>query len=168
MLGRHGPLNLISRKEKTKVNIQEKQELQRIYERDGSLDPHKIIIEARNPENPLHDRFTWDKDKAAYENLLNEARKLIRIAVTILPQVNNEPVRAYVSLSPLRKKDQGSYIAMVDILSEEERYAQAREDALGIMSSMQKRFNYIRELSPVWDALALVLADVEKLGDKVA
>lgn len=144
------------------MDIKEKEELERIYERDQALDPLILINEAKDEDNPLHNRFTWDDGKAAHEHRLNEARKLIRIAVSIIPQLNNEPVRTYISLTPLRGNG-GSYIATATLLTDDERYRQARDDALTMMSSLQKRFNYIRELEPVWDALAEVLA-LKKAG----
>lgn len=34
-------------------------------ENDGRLTPAEVLEEARNPESPLHDQFTWDDTEAA-------------------------------------------------------------------------------------------------------
>lgn len=132
--------------------------LEQLYDRDGSLSPHAVVEEADDPKSPLHPLFDWNDEKAAMAHRLNQARQLIRVAVTVLPSVANQPVRQFVSLSDLRRTGTGSYLATAEIVSDPERRELALRDALTALMSMQKRFRYLSELSPVWDTLASLVA----------
>lgn len=138
-----------------------KLELERIYERDGALHPEKVVEAARDRKSPLHSHFDWNDKAAAHQHRLNQARDLIRITVKVIPQISNAPVRAFVSLSNLRRTGTGSYLATVDVLQDEGRYAVALDDAIKTLQGMQRRFSYLRELGPVWDAVAQLTVEAE-------
>jgi hypothetical protein len=135
--------------------------LAEIYERDGALMPGAVVSEARVKGSPLHDCFTWDDSKAAEAHRLNQARALIRVAVRVIPAISNSPVREYISISSLRQTKTGSYLATVDVVSDEERYAQALQDAIKALQQLERRFNYLKELAPIWDALTPMTAQAE-------
>ncbi len=128
-------------------------ELARIYGRDGILHPATVIAEARNKRNPLHAQFTWDDTKAAEAHRMNEARNLIRVAVKVIPAISNQAVREYVSISTMRRMGTGSYLATVDVVADDERRAQALADAIKTLTQLERRFGYLEELAPIWDAL---------------
>jgi len=142
-----------------KQEAQEK--LKEIYNRDGALHPPTLVEEAEAKDSPLHDYFEWDDGEAAHQHRLNQARQLIRLAVTIIPAVSNGPVRTYVSLSSLRRTDTGSYLATVDILSDAEKRAQALADAIRQLVKLQSRYAHLPELSPVWASVALAATALE-------
>ena len=77
-------------------------ELVALYETHGALNPEDVISAARNKNSALHDRFQWDDSAAAHQYRLEQARRLIRVAVTVIPSLSNNPVKQFVSLSPLR------------------------------------------------------------------
>jgi hypothetical protein len=61
-------------------------ELERINTKYGGLEDEIILREARNPKNPMHGKFTWNKDEAAHKYNLREARDLIyqyKLVVTV-------------------------------------------------------------------------------------
>lgn len=128
--------------------------LAEIYERDGALRPKTLVDEARDESSPLHSQFDWDDTKAAEAHRINQARQLIRVAVRVIPNISNQPVREYVSLSNLRQTGTGSYLATVDVVSDEALRAQALADAIKALRQLETRFGYLNELSPVWDAIA--------------
>lgn len=142
------------------MEVAKSEELHRIYDRDGRLEPALVVREAADPKNPLHDSFEWDDSLAAAEHRLQQARQLIRIAVTVLPSVNCRPVRAFISLSSERGAGAG-YLKVQQILSDEELRAQALADAITAFNSMQTRFGYLRELTPIWQTLAEISSDLE-------
>ena len=75
-------------------------ELQAIYDSNGELTPALVVQEARNPEHPLHKRFTWDNDEAAERWRLHQAQVLIRSVNVVIEQTSNAApikVRAFVS-----------------------------------------------------------------------
>lgn len=140
------------------MRIEVKKSLEAIYERDGALDPATLLVEASSADSPLHRCFIWDDSAAAKQYRLHQARQLIRVAVTLIPTINNGPVRQFISVSTLRRGDTGSYLATVDIMSDEQRYRQMRADAVTALIGIEKRFRHIRELNPVFDAIAQVVA----------
>lgn len=146
------------------TNIVKKNELERLVEHIGdraALDPEDIVSRATPVSSPLHNYFEWDDRKASHQYRLQQARALIRAIVTILPAVDTEPVRAFISLSDLRGKQGGSYVATATVLSDEEMYAQARADGITALVGMQKRLRYIKEFEPIWHVLARVIAQIE-------
>lgn len=93
-------------------------ELERIYGRDGFLTPEQVLAEASDATNPLHSHFEWDDSEAAARYRLDQARGLIRsckITVEVSPEEVRR-VRAYHSLP----KDDGKpgYFATTDIMSD--------------------------------------------------
>jgi hypothetical protein len=137
-------------------------ELVAIYERSGALNPEDVVTVARDKDSALHDCFQWDNSKAAHQFRLDQARRLIRVAVTVIPALSNTPVKQFVSLSPLRGTEEGSYISTVDILSDEEKYDMAKRDAIRGLERLHSQYSYISELGPVWAAIDRSLAKVKK------
>lgn len=142
-----------------KKAIQDK--LTEIYDQYGALHPAVVVAEAEDESSPLHSHFTWDDSKAAEAHRLNQARALIRVAVRVIPSISNRPVREFISISTLRKTDTGSYLATVDVVSDDERYAQALADAIKTLQQLERRFGYLKELAPIWDALAPMTVQAE-------
>lgn len=141
------------------MKIEVKKALEAIYERDGAVSPQAVLDAAKPKNSPLHKLFDWDDAAAAEAHRLNQARQLIRVAVVMLPQIANSPVRQFVSLSSLRKTGGASYLATVDVMADEAQAAQALADAVTALQSLQKRFRYLPQLAPVWDALAQLTSD---------
>lgn len=136
------------------------QELESIYARDGALLPQAVVEAAKSKESALHSQFQWDDGKAAGQYRLEQARRLIRVAVTVIPNISNKPMRQFVSISSLRHTGTGSYIAMVDVLSDEEQYAQARQDALEELLKLEARYRHIAEFQPIWDAINAAASEI--------
>ena len=78
--------------------------LQAIYDERGNLTPALVVDAARNPEHPLHTRFTWDDTEAARRWRLSQASELIRTARVTYRAANSseQQVRAFV---PIRNTD---------------------------------------------------------------
>ena len=55
-----------------------KQHLEQLENEHGRLTAEIVVQDAKNPESPLHDAgFQWDVEKAAHQQWLDHARKLI-------------------------------------------------------------------------------------------
>src|SRR5947207_42729 len=92
-----------------------RQELELIRSKNkGLLRPHDVVKFARDPKTDLHSHFTWDDSKAAAEYRLEQARRIIRVAVVIEPNTS-KLTRAYVSLTGERDRE-GGYRAIAEIL----------------------------------------------------
>lgn len=119
-------------------------ELERIRNRDSEnkLKPEAVVTSAQRVTSPLHDYFEWDDDEAAHKYRLNQASRLIRVAVTILPR-SQEKVRAYVSLTSDRpnKGGSGGYRQINEVLASRAMRRELMRDAANELRSFQRKFN---------------------------
>ena len=122
---------------------------------DGTIKPEAVVAYAENPETALHSRFEWDQDKAAHQHRLWQAREIIRVHVTILPQ-DERPVRAYVSLPSDRVKPGGGYRGIADVLENPDWRAELLAVALDELGRWQAKYKHLNELSRIF-------AEAEKL-----
>lgn len=103
------------------MNQQVKERLQYLASlHDHRLTPQIVIDDARDGDSPLHDCFTWDIEKAAYKQLLHEARQLIR-SVKIEFKIESVKVNtvAYVR-DPDKPSDEPGYISVDKVKSDRE------------------------------------------------
>lgn len=126
----------------------------------GVIRPVDVLEFARDPETALHACFEWDDDKAAHEFRLEQARKLLRVYVTV-EQGKSEPVRAYVSLKSDRQKEGGGYRAITDVLSDDALRNQLLSDALDELRAVQSRYKHLQKLAKVWRAVDEAVGESE-------
>ena len=99
---------------KDKINS----EVQRIYDRDGSVRPTTLVDESKPEEAPLHNHFEWNNDKAGEEYRLIQARKIIRVAV-IKTKDDEEPERVvHVPRAVIVKGDKEGYYKPVSVVAQ--------------------------------------------------
>lgn len=125
----------------------------------GSVRAQEIVEWARlHPESALHGCFEWDDSRAAESYRIEQARRLLRVAVT-MHEPSREVIRAYVSLTPDRADGTG-YRAAVDILGDREMTAQMVTDALRELSTFQRKYAALRHVAE----LEGVFVAIEALG----
>lgn len=136
------------------------EELKAIYRDNGLLQAEQVVERARDPESPLHDDFEWDDDKAAEQYRLVQARQLIRVAVSIDPNLD-EPVkvRVFTSLKSDRKNPGGGYRSMQDVLAHDGMRQELLQQALAEFKSARDKYKEVKELAEVF---ASVDAAVER------
>lgn len=131
------------------------QELLRIQARnDGLLRAVDVVEEARHPASPLHDHFQWDDTVAGHQWRLQQARQLIRVTVEYLPY--SEPhyeVRAFVSLTADRVREDGGYRAMVSVLAAPAQRKQLLAEALDELNRLKVKYFQLTELDGVFRAI---------------
>lgn len=133
-------------------------ELERIRQENGGLlQPQVVVNEAQNPESPLHSYFDWDDSEAACKWRLEQARRLIRVAVTIIHPDQTEPIRTYVSLLDDRMTRAG-YRSTVEVLNDKERRDAMLQQALRELAAFRKKYAVLSELAEVFAAADAVLA----------
>jgi len=119
-------------------------------ENGGILKPEDVVERASDPSNVLHSRFTWDDTEAAQQYRLWQARHLIKICVTVLPN-RSESTQVYVSLKSDRIGDTG-YRPVVDVLADVELRQQLLSDALEDLKRFEQKYTELKELAEVFDA----------------
>ena len=130
----------------------------------GILRPEDVVATAADPKSILHGQFEWDDGKAAQEYRLWQARHLIRVCVTIIPQAESGEIRAYVSLKADREAPGGGYRALVDVLKDDELRRQLLAEALEEMEVFRSKYRRLRELAPIFEAAKRVRKRVLKRG----
>lgn len=138
------------------------EELGQLLRRDGVLLPEAVVERARDPESAMHDWFTWDDTEAAKAHRLWQARELIRVQVTVLPNTDT-PTRVYVSLPRDRSKD-GGYRSVVDVLSDDQMAAEMLQAALDDAERWRTKYHNVKALVPVFAALDSVKPSRKKVG----
>lgn len=127
------------------------QELKRIAKRNGGIiNPPDVVAAARSPKSPLHSKFTWDDTEAAEQYRLWQARQLIRVVVTLVPQTEKHE-RVWVSLTTDR--GQSGYRALVDVLSDQDMRSQLLEEAKAEFAVFRAKFGRLVELAKVFAAM---------------
>lgn len=127
--------------------------------RRATVSPEDIVEASRPKDAPLHDRFTWDDTEAARSWRLEEARKILRVAVTIIEHEQERVrVRAFVSL-PSDRGPKQPFRTMEDVLSDPERRGEMLERARSEMDSWVRRYGTLTEAA---DIMKRALAGVRR------
>ena len=115
----------------------------------GRLTPDAVVADAKDPESPLHDHFTWDVKKAAYAHWLDQARELIT-SVRVIIKTDKSMVRSvfYVRDPSADAKQQG-YVNVQRLRGDADMAREALVDEFSRVASMLHR---ARELARVLGA----------------
>lgn len=126
---------------------------------DGVLMPEDVVEAARPPHHPLHDKFEWDDGEAAHQYRLEQARRLIRVTVTMLPAMKgHRVVRSFTSLTPDREKG-GGYRETVVVLSNPDMRKQMLADAMDELRAFRRKYAVLTELAGVFGEFAKLEED---------
>lgn len=128
------------------------EELNRIYQERGSLNPSDIVEESKDENAPLHPCFEWNDSIAANKYREGQAATIVRAIITE-PDIatgTTEEVRAFVHV-------QETYRPIQIVFDEEVMKQELLESALKELSSFQKKYNTLSALNPVFDAIRMVL-----------
>jgi hypothetical protein len=117
--------------------------------KDGLLVAERVHEWAEaHPESDVYKALEWDDEAAAYQHRLWQIRRLIAVHVTY-----EGGERKFISLSIDRSKDGGGYRDLDDVIKDRSLYAIALADALRELEHMQKKYEHLKELRPVWSAV---------------
>lgn len=125
----------------------------------GQLTPPDVVQEAKRESSVLHPYFEWNKDAAAYEWWLQQARHLIA-CVVIVEDDDHElkrPIRAFVNLSA---DGESSYENTIEVMSD----AALRERVLDALEADMERQ---REKLQAFSELAEVIEGIEIVQERV-
>ena len=132
----------------------------------GRLTPESVLRDAKCPDSVLHPQFEWDDSKAANEYRLWQARQIIRVSVTVIPNAEKE-YHAYVSLKDDRKQEGGGYRSTVSVLKHSVRRDAMLREALEELDVFRRKYAILTELAPVFEAIVTVGATVRSKDKKV-
>mgnify|MGYP001859559021 CR=1 FL=1 len=123
------------------------EELDRIYKKKGRLEPSDIVEESRSATSPLHSCFEWDDQKAADKYRESQAMLIVRSIVTVQESPKGpQQVRAFVHTEQ-------SYKPISVVVNSEKQMSALLETALSELRAFKRKYETLRELSPVFDAI---------------
>lgn len=132
-------------------------ELDRIAEEnDGQLKPADVLEIAKDKENPLHNYFEWNNNKAAERHRIEQARHLLNhITVVIKYDHKQREQKAFFSVNSTPKENQKNkiYVTMERVLSEPELREQILVEAIEEIEYWQERYKIYRELTSIFTAI---------------
>ena len=109
----------------------------------------QTVLDANRAENtPLHNEFEWDDDIAAENYRLHQAGQLIRM-LCVKPTTetkDNTPIRAYIRM-------EDSYENIGVVVSVKEKRELMLERAKNELRAFKAKYNTLKELKPVFDAI---------------
>ena len=124
----------------------------------GALDPADVVAFARSENTVLHSRFEWDDSKAGELYRLEQARKIIRVVVEVLPRTDGQAVIAPVYVSePGSRRHGGGYTRTDQVIGDD-----ARRRLLTAQTIRQARSMLERCAAPELDKITHQLDRIEK------
>lgn len=129
------------------------EELERIYQAHGAIDPAFVVDESRPESAPLHPCFEWDDHIAAEKYRQNQARMVIRSVVTVQETHSGQPVsvRAFV-------QTETEYKPISVAMSSEEQMEELLGTALQELSAFRRKYAVLSALMPVFSAIDQITA----------
>src|SRR5262245_57100424 len=130
---------------------------------NGKLRAQDVVGWAReNPDSQLHAHFEWDEGKAAHQYRLEQARRLIRVYVNVVP-TESGPVemRAFFSLPSDRVQPGGGYRRAEDVLRNRKWLKQLAEDFVRQHERVNRNFEFFRELFPK------MIEETERVAERI-
>jgi hypothetical protein len=117
----------------------------------GSVLPSHVVEFARDETTALHSYFDWNDSEAARQWRLEQARRVIRLSVTVVRD-DPRPIRAMVSLTTDRRDGIG-YRSLQSVLSDNALRAQMEMDALNELRAFRRKYERLASLSPLWPVI---------------
>lgn len=131
------------------------QELKRLEKRDGLIDPHAVLEEAKPEGSILHEAFEWEDSLAAEQWRLSQARSLVNsVSVEILGKKQDAFHSVIVEIKGERTR---GYVSTERMISDDALKQQVKTSALREIQYWQDKYAEIEELDN--------LINVEKLTE---
>ena len=111
--------------------------VQEIYNKEGAVQPSRLVEKARPKSSPAHAGFTWDEPKAAYMYNLIEARSWIR-TVHIVPAAK-APAERMVHIPATERIDdskEGTYKPISIVCEQVDEFERARQEVVTKINSL--------------------------------
>lgn len=123
------------------------EELDRIYQKRGSMTPGDIVEESRPQNALLHACFEWKDSIAAERYREIQASNIVR-NITVIQNAPTEPknIRAFVCV-------QKSYHPVGIVLSDEEKASELLQTAFRELKAFKEKYATLSELVTVFDAI---------------
>jgi hypothetical protein len=130
------------------------QELEVIRQSNGGILQAETVVEAAaDLESPLHGSFQWDDTEAARQWRIEQARRLIRSVLIMVPNYK-KPVPVYISLKFDRMQPKGGYRTIIDVMSNKDQREMLIAEAMADLQTWQAKYAMLEELRPVFETIS--------------
>lgn len=128
------------------------EELDRIYNETGRLNPEDIVNESRDDSAPLHPCFEWNDQAAAEKYRQSQAAMIVRSIVTVTESAKGpQEVRAYVHV-------QSEYHPISVVVNSEDKMDELLRMALSELRSFREKYESLSALRSVFSAIEKITA----------
>lgn len=117
-------------------------------EAEGRLTAKELLNENRPEDAPLHKEFEWNDSIAAESWREQQARHIIN-SLIVCPE-KADPVRVFFKI----ERTENRYQSIETILEHKDSTRKLMENALQELESIQRKYNAIKQLKKVWDAIS--------------
>lgn len=133
-------------------------ELMRIYNERGKIDPSDVVDESRPTAAVLHSCFEWRDEVAAEKWREQQARNICNHLVVVAEKEDSPPasVRAVYHA-------QGTYQPTEVIVRHEDKYAELQKACLGEFDAVRKKFELLSDyngLKEIFSAIEIAVKEM--------
>lgn len=128
------------------------EELERIREEYGKATP-EVIVEASRPKDSIfHLYFDWNDAIAAEKHRKQQARHISNSITceVIVEGGEKKTVRAFINV---RKAEEPEYVPVEIVMKDKELRQQMLANALKELIGIKQKYQTLKELSEIWDAI---------------
>jgi vacuolar-type H+-ATPase catalytic subunit A/Vma1 len=142
------------------ISLEKSNYIRTLADEHGYIEPSRVVEVARDPGNPLHDEFEWDIQRAAEEQWIEQARRLIRL-VRVEITVEHREIRAvgYV-VDPDRPPKSHRYVDLTMVALDRNRAQQIIIDEMSRITAAVRRAQAIATVLGLEDELDRLLDNV--------
>lgn len=133
-------------------------ELSRIETANEGLTPRMVVVEAADPQSPLHKQFTWDDTQAAIQYRDEQARRLIR-NIMVRVDIDDEPQDVRLFFNVTQNKER-SYRNISYVSNDEDLQEQVVQQAHAELERWRTKWSQYRQLQDFVNAVAEVQEEV--------
>jgi hypothetical protein len=142
------------------ISLEKTNYIRTLADASGYIEPSRLVDVAREPDNILHDEFEWDVQRAAEEQWIDQARRLIRL-VRVEITVEHREIRAvgYV-IDPDRPPTSRRYVDLTVAARNREQAHEIIRDEMSRITAAVRRAQAIAMVLGLEDELDRLLDNV--------
>jgi hypothetical protein len=141
--------------------------LRELEDATGFLDLDTVIEAARDPKDLLHEHFTWDVEKAAYERWKDQARALIR-SVKYVEQTTQHELACPKYISITESSGRAGYRQLDTVKAKRDRSLEVFNDEIKRTLAALERARAVSDVLGLRAQLEDVIAQVVLIQQQAA
>lgn len=133
----------------------------------GRLTPQAVVADARDPESPLHSRFTWDDAAAAEQHRLSQARQIIRSVEVVIKNTTTTVRAPYYVRDPEAGAQEQGYVALKAVRGEAELAREVVVEEFSRAAHILRRAQNVARALGMEGEVAVLVEQITALRERV-